>query len=324
MTRMVLLITNQQDVTVDFIVRELKAQKVPYYRLNTEEIPGMIQIQFDISRGSYILYDTIKKKSVSLSNVSSVYFRRPEISTLENITALDGYERNYLRLEVATLLEGIYKSLRNVYWINDVYKIREAENKLYQLQLAQEIGFKIPRSVIANDNNLLKQILAEFHGDCIIKPIRSGNMGYADGRKVIFTSMVDPENFTPERVTAFPVYLQENIHKTCDIRCIVVGSRVFAASIDSQRSEDGKVDWRKAHECLPHYRIDLPDEIQRKAIALTQRLELTYSAIDLVLSTNREYIFLECNPNGQWAWIENRLGYPISKRIVSLLREVSE
>ena len=321
---MVLLITNKQDITVDFIVRELKAQKCPYYRLNTEDIPTIVHVQFDVDNGNYILYDTIKQESLSLSDISSVYFRRPEIATLENIPKLDSYERNYLRLELATLLEGIYKSLRNVYWINDVYKIREAENKLYQLQIAQEIGFKIPRTVIANEHKLLKQTMEAFQGDCIIKPIRSGNMGYADGRKVIFTSMVDPENFTPERITAFPVYLQENIHKTCDTRCIVVGSRVFAASIDSQRSEDGKVDWRKAHEYLPHYKIDLPDEIQRKAIALTQRLELTYSAIDLVLSTNREYIFLECNPNGQWAWIENRLGYPISKRIVSLLREVSE
>lgn len=321
---MVLLITNKQDITVDFIVRELKAQKCPYYRLNTEDIPTIVHVQFDVDNGNYILYDTIKQESLSLSDISSVYFRRPEIATLENILKLDSYERNYLRLELATLLEGIYKSLRNVYWINDVYKIREAENKLYQLQIAQEIGFKIPRSVIANEHKLLKQTMEAFQGDCIIKPIRSGNMGYADGHKVIFTSKVNPENFTSERVEAFPIYLQENIHKTCDIRCIVVGSSVFAASIDSPNSEDGKVDWRKARGYLTHNKIDLPSEIQKRVISLTQRFELTYSAIDLILDTDGEYIFLECNPNGQWAWIENRLGYPISKHIVSLLREVSK
>lgn len=280
---MVLLITNKQDITVDFIVRELKTQRCPYYRLNTEDIPTIVHVQFDVDNGNYILYDTIKQESLSLSDISSVYFRRPEIATLENIPKLDSYERNYLRLELATLLEGIYKSLRNVYWINDVYKIREAENKLYQLQIAQEIGFKIPRSVIANEHKLLKQTME-----------------------------------------AFPIYLQENIHKTCDIRCIVVGSSVFAASIDSQNSEDGKVDWRKACGYLTHNKIDLPSEVQKRVISLTQRLELTYSAIDLILDTDGEYIFLECNPNGQWAWIENRLGYPISKHIVSLLREVSK
>ena len=82
MTKMVLLITNKQDITVDFIVRELKAQKCPYYRLNTEDIPTIVHVQFDVDNGNYILYDTIKQESLSLSDISSVYFRRSEIATL--------------------------------------------------------------------------------------------------------------------------------------------------------------------------------------------------------------------------------------------------
>ena len=60
--------------------------------------------------------------------------------------------------------------------------------------------------------------------------------------------------------------------------------------------------------------------IQEKAIAITQALGLTYSAIDMVLDRNKNFVFLECNPNGQWAWIETRLGYPISATIVDLLQ----
>lgn len=56
---------------------------------------------------------------------------------------------------------------------------------------------------------------------------------------------------------------------------------------------------------------------------MTKKLGLKYSAIDLILDNTGKYIFLECNPNGQWAWLEIRLGFPISKEIVNLLSEGS-
>jgi hypothetical protein len=31
------------------------------------------------------------------------------------------------------------------------------------------------------------------------------------------------------------------------------------------------------------------------------------------------WFFLEINPNGQWGWIENEVGYPISKAIAANL-----
>ena len=38
MMRMILLITNKDDITVDFIIQRLKACGYTYYRLNTEDI----------------------------------------------------------------------------------------------------------------------------------------------------------------------------------------------------------------------------------------------------------------------------------------------
>jgi hypothetical protein len=37
------------------------------------------------------------------------------------------------------------------------------------------------------------------------------------------------------------------------------------------------------------------------------------------LNKRGEYIFLEMNPNGQWAWIEKRLGFDISGEILNHL-----
>ena len=319
--KMVLLITNKEDVTVDFIVQELKRRECQYYRLNTEDIPSIVEVRFEISKHNYVIYDHAKNVSINLKDITSVYYRRPKISNLEHITDISQQERQYLRNELATLLEGLYKTLRKAFWINDVYKIREAENKIYQLQIAQTLGLTTPYSTISNCPESIQEAMAMYQDNCIIKPIRSGNMGYSDGSKVIFTSEIDRSDFENlNRIRSFPVYAQQNILKECDIRCIVVGDKVFSARIDSQNSPEGKTDWRRASEYLPHSKINLPIDIQEEAIALTRTLGLTYSAIDFVMDKSGNIVFLECNPNGQWAWIENRLGYQISRSIVDMLQ----
>ena len=318
---MVLLITNKEDITVDFIVQELQYRGIPYYRLNTEDIPEVIDIDFSIteSGSQYWLHDKKKGVIIDLLGVSAVYFRRPQISDLKHITNISSEERLYLRSEMAFVLEGIYKTLREAFWINNVFRIREAENKLYQLQLAKQIGFDIPNSIISNTSTTIKRALAQNNSEYIIKPIKSGNVCPHNGSKIIFTSQLKKNNIQEERVASFPVYIQNEIEKACDIRCIVVKDQVYAAKIDSQISAASKVDWRHTDEFLPHERIRLPEPIQEKALKMTHQLGLTYSAIDFVIDKQGNYIFLECNPNGQWAWIEKRLDYPISKSIVDVL-----
>ena len=72
---------------------------------------------------------------------------------------------------------------------------------------------------------------------------------------------------------------------------------------------------------LEHREHVLPNNIKKMCIELTRKLNLNYSAIDMILDENNDYVFLEINPNGQWAWIENKLQFPISKKIVDLLVE---
>ena len=48
MTKMILLITNKEDVTVDFVVRELRHANCEFYRLNTEDIRRFHQALFRI------------------------------------------------------------------------------------------------------------------------------------------------------------------------------------------------------------------------------------------------------------------------------------
>ena len=52
---------------------------------------------------------------------------------------------------------------------------------------------------------------------------------------------------------------------------------------------------------------------------MVERLGLCYGAIDMILTPDGRYVFIEINPNGQYLWIEQETGLPISAAICDLL-----
>ena len=253
MMKTILVLTNKDDVTVDFVIKEVQKRNIPYYRLNTEDIPNKININFNLNTNTFELMDTVKGITINLLDFDSVYYRRPLLNNLDYIEEINVQEFNYLRSELAFVLEGIYKILRKKYWLNDVYNIREAENKIYQLQMAQDVGFKIPQSLISNQSEEVNNFKIAADNDCIIKPIKSGNMKDENSPKAVFTVKVKDKHFKDiDRIESFPIYIQNNIHKQYDLRIIVIGIEVYAAQIHSQVNKSSEIDWRRGQQILEH------------------------------------------------------------------------
>lgn len=318
---MILLITNKDDVTTDFIVNRLNTTSgAEYYRLNTEDLVLGIGANFDIERNEYTLTDQKKHKSINLSSVTGVYYRRPVLPQIEIGSLCDG-ENKFVIREIAYLLEGLYKILNDRFWISPISSIREAENKIYQLLVARQIGFEIPDSLITTSQANAEAFLKRQEGNCIVKPIKNGKVDDLKNPTVVFTSPITYDDIgLLDGVKSCPTYLQSRIEKLADIRVTVVGKKVFATKILSQDFEETMIDWRKGENTdVRHERIELPPEIEDKCIKLTDHLSLNFGAIDFALDRDMRYVFLEINPNGQWGWIEKRLGYDISGEIVKLL-----
>jgi len=53
--------------------------------------------------------------------------------------------------------------------------------------------------------------------------------------------------------------------------------------------------------------------------ALMRRLGLVYGAIDLRLTPDGRYVFLEINPAGQFLYVEQQTGQPIAAALAALL-----
>jgi glutathione synthase/RimK-type ligase-like ATP-grasp enzyme len=314
----VLIISNKSDVTSDFIVKKLKERSINFYRLNTEDLTISSSVTIDYFPKSLTLFDLICNKKINLNKFSSVYFRRPEIPSFDSLN-IDNAERQFLKNEFAYALEGIYKFLRKAYWVSPIYAIREAENKIYQLELAKSLGFKIPKSIITSSYSDFLKFYNKNGKTCIIKPIKSGLINDGNNSRVVFTSILNGNSISKKQFEISPNFFQEHIHKKGDIRVTIVGNKAFAALIHSQGNQHTQVDWRRGENVLKHTKVELPSSILNRCFKLMSKLNLRFGAIDLILDENDNYVFLEINPNGQWAWIEKQTGYEISNEIVNLL-----
>lgn len=319
MTTNVLIITNKGDVTTDFIVRELKSQNIPFFRLNTEEITKSISLSFNLDKSEFFIVDKDSKTKYDCLRFTSVYYRRPEIPIVD-IIGLSSGEELFIRNELTFFLEGLYKILKHASWFSPVYAIREAENKVYQLLKAREIGFLVPKSILTTEYDDALKFYNSTLSNCIIKPIKSGLINEAKNDKVVFTSKIEEFPEDESSIQNCPSFLQEHIEKTTDLRVTVVGNKLFATEILSQDNENTKVDWRRGENVLIHRKVSLREDIQDKCIQLVNELKLKFGAIDFIIDKKGNYIFLEINPNGQWAWIEHQTNYPISKEIVEILK----
>jgi glutathione synthase/RimK-type ligase-like ATP-grasp enzyme len=122
-------------------------------------------------------------------------------------------------------------------------------------------------------------------------------------------------------IGAVPHLFQRFVPKRADCRVTIVDERVFVCRLNSGAHPRYAIDVRRGlgDPLLRHDIVQLCDETQAKLIQLVHSLGLHFGAIDLVEDDSGDLWFLEINPNGQWAWIEERTGAPISEAIADSL-----
>ena len=138
-----------------------------------------------------------------------------------------------------------------------------------------------------------------------------------------YTEPVRPRDLLHvEDLRLCPLLVQPYVPKRLELRVTVVGHQVFAAAIDSQATNHTRLDWRRYDDAgTPIAPFALPGEVANRCRALVHELGLRYGAIDLVLTPDDRFVFLEINPNGQYLWIELATDLPISDAIADHLLE---
>jgi glutathione synthase/RimK-type ligase-like ATP-grasp enzyme len=217
-------------------------------------------------------------------------------------------------------VENIWASL-NVSWLPAAPAQLGIPGKLPQLQLAAEIGFDIPPTLVTNDPKEFLSFYREQNGNIVSKLVGRSPINSADSPFARFTEVVAPASIVEtDSVRLCPVIFQAHLAKREELRVTVVGTDVFAAAIQSQATPRTRTDWRRYDQRhTPVLRTELPDPVAARCRALVSRLGLTFATIDLVVTPDERVVFLELNPNGQYLWIERATGLPISDAVATWL-----
>lgn len=121
-----------------------------------------------------------------------------------------------------------------------------------------------------------------------------------------------------------PCLFQKHIQKPHELRVTVVGQKIFPIKINSQETEETRIDWRR-DQSLDAYHLyeitKIPLTLERRIYSYMRSEDLKYGAFDFIVSPNGKYFFLECNAAGQWLWLEDATGAQISTAVAELLIE---
>lgn len=190
--------------------------------------------------------------------------------------------------------------------------------KPIQQKIAKELGLNIVETTITNDLQTARNF-SERHGRCIAKSVSGAKVlphpdEYPEAYGVMTVEITkdDLRRQVPDKFAQCPHMLQPLIEKDCELRIINIEGVVFAFRIDSQRFQHTSLDWRHGDPNIQFKLCDIPKEIEDKINAFMNRFGLFSGSFDFIVSKG-EYLFLECNKEGAWAWLDEIIDGKISE-----------
>lgn len=320
---MILIITGKRDGHVAAVSKHLDQQRAAWCRVNIEDFATNVEVDVAPATGKGTLRLKDSGKVVLLEDVSAVWYRKPEPIAVQHFD-MDGGALEYVEAEFTEIILGLYALLDRAYWINNPFTTRIAHRKLLQLRTAAEVGFAIPQTLLTNRAEAAHDFAALVDCDLAIKSLGAISVLEDQVDRVIqygiFTRRISSQELIEfrDKIGHMPTLFQKFIPKQSEMRITCVGKEVFACRIQTRPGDITGDDYRFDTANLQHTSIKYP-ELTKRLHAYMKAFDLNFGCFDFIVSESGEPVFLECNCNGQWLWIENLTGQPIGKAIADQL-----
>lgn len=312
----VLIITNDLDEHADAVIHELHKRNVPVFRFHPEDFPQECTISIEIRDGRIEGEIINNYHRVAFNEICAAWLRRTQNLILKRRELTSTRLEDYVKAQSMATLTTLCESLQTL-WVGHPHKLRRADVKALQLSEAYKAGLKIPHTLISNDParaSAFVELLGEK--ECAIKPLLALGVSDEQGYRLPLTRTL-PKGYALDSVTQAPTIFQPYIDKLTELRCVVIGDKIFSAKINSQDSEVTRLDWRGG-DCQ-HETFELPKQVKMSIQRMMGSFGINFASLDMILTPEGEFVFLELNPNGQWLWLEEELGLPLVSSMADLL-----
>jgi ATP-grasp ribosomal peptide maturase len=310
----ILILAEDIDATADQVVRALEQRCVDVHRVNTAWFPGQLRLSARLGGNHWSGALRTPARTVDLESVTAVWYRTPRAYQFP--PKLSPAERAHANLEAKFGLGGVLSSLP-VLWVNHPARLADAAYKPAQLVAARRCGLLVPETLITQDPEAVRAFAA--NGTTVTKILGSNTILEEGVRKVAFTRVVNEADLADLRGVDITTHLfQRWVPKAYEARVVVIGGHITAAAIHAANAES-YVDWRADYDSSSYELIDPPAEVVTGIRQLMGVLDLRYAALDFVIDPDDQWIFLEINAGGQFGWIEDKTGAPLTDQIADLL-----
>jgi ATP-grasp ribosomal peptide maturase len=322
----VLVVTAEEDATADAVVAEIDRLGAQVARIDLGDFPTRLRVDATIgpatrssvhSRPGHGWQGRLwtDSGSVTLADVSAVYYRRPTRFRFPD--ELSDGDRSFASAEARLGLGGVLGAL-DVLWVNHPARAAVAEYKPLQLKVAHDCGLRIPRTLITNDHAAVTAFARHISAPIICKTLSSLVLSEGGRPQAIYTTAVIPADIDPKALAVTAHLIQERVAKEYDVRVTMVGRTPLAVAITTD-SPLGQLDWRADYPALAYSIVEPPELVTAAMARYLDALDLSYGAFDFAITSSGEWIMLECNPAGQWLWLQQTTGLPIAARLGELL-----
>src|SRR5262249_12327759 len=314
---------NGYDADITEVTEALEARGARAIRFDTDALPTAMRLSLEYGGegGATLIAGS---GAIDLTTISAVWLRGLQAG--RTLPEMDAEQRRVCVEATQVSLTGLLAALGG-FQLDPQERVRRAEHKPLQLKVAQALGLPIPPTLISNDPDAVRAFARSCPEGMITKMVvsqcfRTDEAGVSE---VVYTNLVTPETLEDlNGLHLCPMIFQAQVPKALEARVTVVGRRMFTAAVDSQIAAGAQIDWRRDQGPLggAWRSYSLPTEVEEKLLRLLDHFGLNFGAIDLILTPGGQYVFLEVNPLGSFAWLEHGLWderFPLSGAVADLL-----
>jgi glutathione synthase/RimK-type ligase-like ATP-grasp enzyme len=262
----------------------------------------------DESRGTTSLRGA-DNSTVVVEQLDAIWWRRTK-HMQRGLSGLQGGAcRDVVNNDCEAAIFGITSTRFNGRWINEPTATRRGENKLIQLDVAQAVGLRVPRTCVTQDPEEVRRLFEDVRGEAIVKPL------VGTRRTPLPTVKLQRRHLDLHAaIRSAPAIYQEYVPGTEHIRIQCFGDTVLAAVIESS-----DVDWR-GDMSRPIRSFDLPANIEQALREVLERLGLRMGLVDMKRRPDGEFVWLEVNPQGQFLFVEALASMDLTRSFASFLK----
>ncbi|WP_417361973.1 MvdC/MvdD family ATP grasp protein [Gallaecimonas pentaromativorans] len=311
MTKKILIVTHSGDLHADLLEPLLHGRGHRPFRINLDHFPRDYQLtqHFGPSAPQSLLIHLPTGQRLALEDVGATWIRKPAPYAFVS-SDLSAQEQAYAQQETDQAMFGWLYCL-DCFWMSHPMQMRGAIWKAEQLKRAERLGFRVPRSLITNCPETVREFKARIGSAIIFKSLSSPHLAadqVSDDERVshgLPTTLITDELLGElDGVQELPCHFQEYIPKQYELRITLIGDALFAAKIHSQDDPRTQIDSRDMSAPIRYQATELPPSVAERCRYLMRSYGLNYSALDLIVTPSNEYVFLENNPNGQFLYVE--------------------